>query len=206
GYALTQSNLVIFSVFLSLGLGLAFPFILLAKAPNLLSWLPRPGAWMVAFRQFLAFPMLLSVAWLLWVLSAQTSRFDVFLVLCGLIGISFTIWLYQKIARINYVKSFVVLAFAVVSFLPLWIMEPMAEPKIALPNILTLKDIKPLLAKHKKLFVYATADWCIICKVNEETTLSTSEMKHFFKDNDITEIKLDWTNQDKEITEYLDSF
>jgi DsbC/DsbD-like thiol-disulfide interchange protein/cytochrome c biogenesis protein CcdA len=60
GFALTQPAAVSLLVFLMLGFGLAFPYLLLCFVPALRSKLPKPGAWMETFRQFLAFPKCLS--------------------------------------------------------------------------------------------------------------------------------------------------
>src|SRR5690606_16544408 len=46
GYAITQSWYIALWVFATLGLGLAFPFLLLSISPGLQKLLPRPGAWM----------------------------------------------------------------------------------------------------------------------------------------------------------------
>ena len=51
-----------------------------------------------------------------------------------------------------------------------------------------------------------TAAWCITCLANEKVALSSPELKRFFSDNEITYLKGDWTNQDAEITKYLESF
>ena len=70
-FAVAQPAAVLLAVLLALGLGLALPFLVLAFWPAAQRWLPRPGAWMETFRQFLAFPMLAAVVWLLWVLAQQ---------------------------------------------------------------------------------------------------------------------------------------
>ena len=44
-------------VFLALGVGFALPFVVIALSPGLLRLVPKPGLWMVRFRQALAFPM-----------------------------------------------------------------------------------------------------------------------------------------------------
>ena len=60
-------------LFISLGLGLALPFLLLSFIPQWARWLPRPGPWMNTLRRVLAIPMLATVAWLLWILGLQTG-------------------------------------------------------------------------------------------------------------------------------------
>ena len=71
GFAITQPAGVGLSVFVVLGLGMALPYVLLVLMPGWRARLPRPGAWMLRLRQVLALPMLLTVAWLLWVLAQQ---------------------------------------------------------------------------------------------------------------------------------------
>lgn len=68
GYALTRSSLEVFLIFTSLGLGLSFPFLILAVFPKALSFLPQPGQWMVYLKKFMALPLLLTAIWLIWVL------------------------------------------------------------------------------------------------------------------------------------------
>ena len=73
GFALVQPFAVGLAVFLALGLGLALPFLVLAFVPGLQRLLPRPGRWMETLKQFLAFPLYATVAWLIWVLSFQVG-------------------------------------------------------------------------------------------------------------------------------------
>jgi thiol:disulfide interchange protein DsbD len=73
GAALVMPAPATLAVFAALGLGLAAPTLILALAPGLASRLPRPGPWMLRFKQFMAFPMLATVIWLLWVLGQQSG-------------------------------------------------------------------------------------------------------------------------------------
>src|SRR6516165_4404617 len=54
GFAVTQPWYVSAAIFEALGLGLAFPFLLVAFNPGLRRFLPRPGIWMLRLKQFLA--------------------------------------------------------------------------------------------------------------------------------------------------------
>ena len=51
--AISQPNIVGFGIFTSLGLGLALPFVLLSAFPFLLSFVPKPGPWMVHLKKVL---------------------------------------------------------------------------------------------------------------------------------------------------------
>src|SRR5439155_6610104 len=58
GFAFAQSAAIIVLMFLTIGLGLALPYVLLSFAPGLLKFLPKPGAWMEKFKVAMGFPML----------------------------------------------------------------------------------------------------------------------------------------------------
>ena len=83
---------------LALGLGLALPFLLLSLAPGLLRLVPKPGPWMVRFKQLLAFPMFATAAWLIWVLSLQAGDAALLGALAGAILLAFAVWLWQASA------------------------------------------------------------------------------------------------------------
>jgi DsbC/DsbD-like thiol-disulfide interchange protein/cytochrome c biogenesis protein CcdA len=76
GYALSESATAALAVFAALGLGMALPYVILSWNPAWLRWLPRPGRWMLRFKQALAVPLYATVIWLGWVLALQTGVLD----------------------------------------------------------------------------------------------------------------------------------
>lgn len=68
GFALAQNTLGIFLVFTMIGLGLAFPYLLLAVSPRLFRRMPKPGAWMVTLKKVMALALGLTAVWLITVL------------------------------------------------------------------------------------------------------------------------------------------
>jgi suppressor for copper-sensitivity B len=64
GFALASGGLEISLIFTFLGLGLSFPYILLAFSPGLFRRMPKPGAWMVKIKKILAVAMLATGLWL----------------------------------------------------------------------------------------------------------------------------------------------
>lgn len=64
GFAAVQSAPVIVLFFLTIGLGLAFPYLLLSWNPSWLKFLPKPGLWMERFKVAMGFPMLATALWL----------------------------------------------------------------------------------------------------------------------------------------------
>lgn len=64
GFAFTQPSAIIFLMFLMIGIGLSFPYLLLSFQPAWLKFLPKPGAWMEKFKLLMGFPMLATALWL----------------------------------------------------------------------------------------------------------------------------------------------
>jgi DsbC/DsbD-like thiol-disulfide interchange protein/cytochrome c biogenesis protein CcdA len=73
GYALAGGPADGLAVFMALGAGMALPYLVLAWNPQWLRWVPKPGPWMVRFKQLLAIPLYATVIWLGWVLALQSG-------------------------------------------------------------------------------------------------------------------------------------
>ncbi len=70
GAALAMEPISSFAIFTSIAIGLSTPYLLLSLYPQWLQKLPKPGAWMETFKQFMAFPIYATVAWLIWTLDS----------------------------------------------------------------------------------------------------------------------------------------
>lgn len=215
GFALTQPAAISMLVFLTLGFGLALPYLLLCYIPALRSKLPKPGHWMETFRQFLAFPMFITTAWLVWVLSQQVTETGVLCVLIGLIAIAFTIWLMKIKPEAGLGKGLtLLLAILTIGFVISSITMPTKETQTSSMQQGTDSDVHDftparlsnLLAGDDPVFTNMTAAWCITCKVNEKVALKNEKAIQLFMDKNIQYLKGDWTNKDPDITNYLNSF
>ncbi len=71
GVALAQVGSVTWAVFISLGIGMSLPYLLLSAFPGWIRHLPKPGVWMVRMKQILAIPMFLTALWLGWIFFSQ---------------------------------------------------------------------------------------------------------------------------------------
>ena len=71
GFALSKGAIVMFLIFLFLGIGLAAPYVLLSCNPVLLKFIPKPGPWMEKFKIAIGFPMLATTVWLFNVASSD---------------------------------------------------------------------------------------------------------------------------------------
>ena len=203
-FALAQPAVVMLAVFLALGLGLALPFLVLAFWPAAQRWLPRPGAWMDTFKQFLAFPMYAAVVWLLWVLAQQAGPDGVALALGGLVLIAFALWV-RRAGRGVLAGGVTVASLALALGTAAWIkpvaaVDARAESSVEPYSAERLADLR---AQNKPVFVNMTAAWCISCLVNERVALSRPEVHEAFAKAGITYLKGDWTREDPKITAVL---
>ena len=210
GYAFTQPPAIAFAVIITLGIGMALPLFLLSVLPGLSRFLPKPGAWMVTFKEILAFFMYLSCAWLLWVLIQQVSDTSVLSVLFGLIALVFLIWIRKKLANkskaLRYLLTLVVILLAIYPVYQLQDDQRQQTTIQALHQAFSQQSLQTLLSEHKPVFVNVTAAWCISCKVNERLVLKTAAVQHALKDYGITYLEADWTNRNQAILDYLSSF
>lgn len=204
GYALTQPPAAAMGVFLALGMGLALPYLLLCYSPALLKRMPKPGAWMETLRQFLAFPMYLSVAWLIWVMARQTDGNGVIYALTGLVLIAMAVW-FHRIKKDASGDGRSGLAWvAVIVALLVATHADRGGDITAVP--FSESELAGLRADNRPVFVNMTADWCITCKVNEQVALTSGRVQNVFAEKGVVYMKGDWTQRNRTITKFLDKF
>jgi thiol:disulfide interchange protein DsbD len=179
-------------IFLSLGVGLALPILLLAIAPQLAARLPRPGAWMRWLQRVLAIPMLGTFAWLAWVLFRQSGPAGLLLLLAGALLLLLTLRLKPA------------MALAALLLLPFVHAAP-AREALSLPGAepYSAGRLASLRAAGQPVFVDLTAAWCVTCLVNENTTLRDKAVQELFAARHITLLVGDWTDRNSAITALL---
>ena len=74
GFAFSQSPIVILAMFASVALGMSAPYFFLSARPGWMKLLPKPGAWMERVKQFMGFPLLATLIWLLYILGNQRGH------------------------------------------------------------------------------------------------------------------------------------
>lgn len=92
GAVMLQPSLNVVLVLLSMGVGLALPFLLLSFLPSLQRLVPKPGAWMESLKEVFAFPMFLTAAWLISVLGSLSGYRVAAAVVAGAALIGFALW------------------------------------------------------------------------------------------------------------------
>lgn len=197
-------------LFVALGLGLALPFLAIAFIPPLRRMLPRPGAWMVKFRFWMAIPMGLTALALLWLASRLGGwTFALGCAALALLLVSLLTLAGRRQRRGKAVAGAVmagtaVLAAAFVLMLPPTIAAPSAASAGLLPaEPFSEAALAEARGSGKPVFAWFTADWCLTCKVNEQVAIERAEVRDAFAKGSVTVLRGDWTRRDPEITRYL---
>ncbi len=218
GYALTQPPALAMLVFTALGAGMASPYVLLAWFPAALRRLPRPGPWMVTFKQVMAFPLFATVLWLLAVLGLQAGAMALVEVLGGLLTLAFAAWLWGRLqlrhlggAKLAAAVGLTLLIAGAGLALGIRAAARPAAPSQAAGvddfwSPWTPDAVASLRAAGKPVFVNFTAAWCISCQVNERLVFSTDDVRADFAAHGVAALKADWTNKNEEIARTLASF
>ncbi len=197
------------AIFGGLGLGLAFPFLLIGFVPALRKRMPRPGPWMGRFQAILSIPMFLTAIALGWLLWRQTGTPGLIL---GLVAVALmTVVLFAIGRRQSAGKSAALLGggllIATVAFAALAPAATLVERKAELAEGVPFSEARlaDLRAKGTPVFLYFTADWCLTCKVNEKAAIERAEVTRAFDKAGIVTLVGDWTNADPAISRFLEA-
>lgn len=196
-WTLTMSPGIIFTIFLSVGIGMAFPYMLLALNPSLLRVLPKPGVWMKHFETAMGFLLMFTVVYLLGILD---DSFRMGLVLF-LLFLAIGLWQYGSFGSIDKKKwkrivSFtILLAIAVfgyaLSFKFFFTERVFAHERISFSSerILSNRD------KGIITVVEFTAEWCPNCSLVEKIALEKDTVQKLFARDDVEFMVADITHK-----------
>lgn len=214
GLAMTLPTWQALSIFVAMGLGLAAPYLMASFMPAVARLLPHPGPWMVTLRQLLAFPMLATVVWLLWVLGQQTSLDAAMFALGGLLLLAAFIWAITQHSRAA--RGFAWLLAAALAWGAMNFAQELETPATgAVESNTTTSNgnavwqpwseaaVAQSLAQGRPVFVDFTAAWCVTCQINKKSTLSNNEVLTDFAAHQVTLMRADWTRRDPAITAAL---
>jgi thiol:disulfide interchange protein DsbD len=199
------------AIFAALGVGFALPFLLLGVWPGALAFLPKPGAWMLRLKQFLAFPMYAAAAWLVWVLAQESGPTGVAAILAAMVALALAIWLWQvtrgltsRGRGVGVLAALLVFAGGLYS---LTLLRNQSAPSVSSHRMAgepyTAAKLASLRGAGRPVFVDATAAWCITCLVNEDAVLSRPAIKDAFASRHVAYLVADWTNRNDEIARLL---
>ena len=200
GYALTLNTLESLSIFISLGLGMASPFLVVGLFPRCLGFLPKPGAWMLTFKQAMGFLLMGTVAYLYYVAATLVDEKDQLLNIgFALVLFSIAAWIYGQWGygqglKVAFSRTLALLFCIGAVFL----MRPAPRYIQWLPY--EESKLTQLLEQGQPVFLDFTASWCLSCKANEQRALNRADTAELFKKHGIVAMKADWSKYDPSIT------
>jgi len=213
GFAFTlpaAQSLLLFAV---LGLGMALPYLIMSAWPAVARAMPRPGPWMATFKTVMAFPMLATVVWLVWVLGQQTSIDGAAALLAVLVALAFALWGWGRVDSTRLGRAawstagVALLALSVAWAVPIW-RDAQAAPAAATVaggrwQPWSVERVASLNAEGRTVLVDFTAAWCVTCQVNKRATLSDATLLAEIDTARVALLRADWTRRDAAISNEL---
>ena len=218
GAALAVSTAESFTIFTAIGIGLSTPYLLLSIFPQAVKILPRPGAWMETFKQFMAFPLYATVGYLIWVLAAQTSDEGFRGVLFSLVVIAMGVWIYGRWRAPGSSDGrarFGVASLVMLGALGLWLGWPrdaqaQSSTSANAPAVVwepwSPEAVARLRAEGRIIYVDFTARWCATCQTNKKLVFGSDAVLKAFAEKRVATLRADWTNRDPRITAELAAY
>lgn len=205
---LTQlSQPVMVAGIMTVGLGLATPYVLLTAFPAWLRFLPKPGNWMIVFKQFMGFVLLGTVVWLLWVLFDLVEKGQFFTTLAFFCAVGIACWMIGQIGLNTGTQRRVAMWGAAIAVLVGGWMGParlLAEDPDAIQWQVWQAGLpEELSAQGYTVYVDFTATWCLTCQSNKATVLETTLIRGKLRDLNVVPLKADFTKYDSAILDEL---
>ncbi len=208
GLALTMDPPMSLTLLTVIGLGLSFPYLLFSASPSLLRFLPKPGPWLISFKQLMGFLMMATVIWFIWVLQDQVASNDLlFEVLLALLVIAFGAWLYGKFQFVKQGLFKKGLSVALVALGIFFAFDSVSDEKTPSPSweSYSYSKVESAIEQGLPVFIDFTAKWCLICQANK-VVLDSDKLQDAFQKHNVLTLRADWTKKDSEITKALAKF
>ena len=203
-FALSSSFYITLSIFIVLGIGMSFPYILFIVFPSLVRFLPKPGTWMVYLKYFLGFGVMLTAVWLGYVciMIVGLRIFTVFI-----LSIIILLLMFNKTINKNK-YGFLLIALLIITVFFTYTSKVLDKYSLDFSNNsewvkYNSDSLLNYINGGSTVFIDITADWCVTCKVNKLLILNSKEFKNIAKNNNLILMRGDWTKPDNKITQFL---
>ncbi len=200
--AFTQNSLTLLLIFISMGIGMSLPYLVVVLFPRLVLFLPKPGKWTIYTKYFLS---ILLIGTIFWILSILLNFYNLYFVLIFLI----TVILFTISVKINFFKNIISILCIIILFsIPFLNFIKSENIKKNDENWLDFleTDIVNLVKNDQIVFIDITADWCATCQFNKINVLQSKTIKQAFNNNNIVLVRADWTRPSKEIDNFLKKY
>jgi len=193
GFAFAQPPAIIVLMFLTIGAGLAFPYVLLAFQPGWLRFLPRPGAWMERFKIGMGFPTLATAVWLFSLTQAHYGN-GVLWIAMFLVIVSMAAWIYGEFVQrgrqhrglaAGVALGVLALGYAFTLESQLQWRQPAAAGNRTIEQKSgglawepwSPEAVAEAQAAGRPVLVDFTADWCLTCQANKKFAIEVPSVE-----------------------------
>ena len=203
GAAIVLPQVQFFTAFTVMALGLALPYLVMSAFPQLVDYLPRPGAWMETFKQGMSFLLFATAGYLLWVYTSLIELDHMLNPIFGLSAVALACWIYGrwnlpgKPRPVRIYASLIALLLAIGGIYYAGRISKGVEWETW-----SQERVEELLEEGKPVYVDFTARWCLTCQVNKRNAYS-EEVIALMKERGIVALKADKTKPDPKIEEAL---
>lgn len=195
-----------FAGIMVVGVGLAFPYLLLTAMPQWLKFLPKPGNWMVTFKHAMGVVILAVPLWLLWVLSAWEDAALLHGALIFLFGVGIACWIFGRLSlNVTWTRFITTTVVALGLMAGGWTAGPVYFGRLYNPHQpIDWQPWRPnvgpeLAAEGKTVYIDYTAAWCLTCQQNKLLVLETPKVAGKLEEMGVVPIKADFTKQNAQI-------
>jgi thiol:disulfide interchange protein/DsbC/DsbD-like thiol-disulfide interchange protein len=206
GFAFREGEMVILLVFLTVGIGLAAPYVVLSSNPAWLKFLPRPGAWMERFKIAMGFPMLATTVWLFLLAAgyfdkSRTLWFGLFLVALGLAA-----WIWGEFVQRGTKHRGLARAVSILLAGGVGTYAFCQTPDQIEWQSWNPEAVAKAQAAGRPVFVDFTADWCVNCQANKKFAIEVPSVRAKLKSMNAVALLGDYTHFTNTITTELNRF
>ena len=190
------------AAFTAIALGLALPYLVLSFAPALVKVLPRPGAWMETFKQFMAFPLYATAGYLVYVLAGQVGD-GLLEAILGLVLVALAAWALGRWAvpvrarSVRWLARGAAVALVVAGVALGWPRAKVEWIEWSPETVATLRG------EGRIVYVDFTARWCVTCQTNKAVVFGSAEVNETFRRLNVAKVRGDWTSRDPRIAAEL---
>jgi thiol:disulfide interchange protein len=202
GFVLSlRSPALILLVFLTIGLGLAAPYLILSWNPAWLKFVPKPGVWMERFKIAMGFPILATAIWLFTLAAPNFGEDAPFWLGMLLLLVALAAWIWGQFVQRGRSRRTLAMAIslAILVFGGSWVLEGelhWRHPMVTVTDSDVIKyspdgiewhkwspeAVQAARAKGRPILVDFTASWCNTCLYNLHTSIEIPSVRTKLKE------------------------